>query len=291
MINRRKSKNQGGKLNFSRALLFFRLSAHFWKRLATVAGLALFVYLFCCLISVYVYGGSIFGKRVEGAKIRSIKVRAGSTIGRDQLLEVLNLKPGMPLYDRGGKTVSGDLSEKVRGIMKIAPTISSLEITRLPSNCISVIVTERIPVAWFADTHLAVDAGGIVFASRSNDRAPDLTGFPRSLKAPGRKLDFSNRSQAATLELINFLNSVNGNILGHTLSLTSVDISSSYRLGCVFNEAYNVDVAWEGMGDGTRESLEKLKIQLEVLVRTISHPQNPGGRRYNLTHPNRCFVK
>lgn len=292
MINNTKKNNSRGfSYYYNRVIFFFKESENFWRGFGIFAVILAFELFFYYIVSIYVYGGSLFGKEVEGPKIRSIKVRTGSTIKKEQLLETLNLKPGMPFYDKGVKSFHGDLEEKVEKIMKNAPTISSLEITRQPSNSVVIVVTERIPIARFPNTHLAVDADGVIFVSKSNGKVPDFLGFPKSLVNPGNRLQAENKNQIAALELVKYINEVNGNVDGINFSVTSVDITSKYRLDCVFNGGIKVEIAWKGMGEGTPESTKNLASQLKVWAMTYSHPQSSGGSRFNLTIPNKCNVK
>lgn len=297
MIKNKKNNSHAVRRFFSRVSFFFYQTGHFWGRLAIVVGLVVVVLLFHHIVSVYIGGGSIFGKKIDCEKITRIDVRHCSTISKNDLLRILGIKEGMPLFS------CDSLSGKIGEILEIVPTIASIDISRKSSGVVDIFVSERIPIARIAGTRLAadtgtrlaVDAGGVVFSSRSNERVPEFLGFNMELIAPGTNLYRTAKSnQIAALQLVNYLKEINGNIDGTVFSLASADVSNSYRLDCVFNvlnSGIHVQLAWKGMGTETPESLKNLKNQLKVLEKTYNHPQSEGGRLYILTRQNECHLQ
>lgn len=257
------------------------------KLSAVTVVLLMFFLAFRAILRLYFFGGSLFGIDVPVQVVEQINISTGEAVTKQLLLDFLQLREGMPYFDKKEGLFAGDLAKRQKKILKTAPALSALTITRDSGNTISVTTTERVPLAIFADKTFAIDRSATVFVRyRGVAQLPVIKGFKSGSLSPGTKIS-SNRMLASALELIECLN--NGKSELRKGTVVSIDVSKYDYIECELADQKRLKLAWKNMGHGTDVGEEWLIAQLNGFVGTARSPRSKGCRYFNATVPGHCY--
>lgn len=258
--------------------------------LLIVLRIALFVIILLALrglLRLYFFGGTFLGKEVPSAKIERIEVKAGDAVPAAILLDHLRINEGMPMLDPEQGLFAGDLGKRQEKILRAAPALASLSITRGPSNVVHVLSTERVPLARIGSTFdYMIDRDGVVFVRhRRIDGLPVITGTNMALR-PGDRLT-THRMLLSALELLRCLEEGGSELRKGFIA--SLDVSKPDYVQCEFIDGRVAKFAWRHMGRGER-GRPWLVAQLNGYVATIQSPRSKGCKYFDLTIPGHCYA-
>lgn len=239
------------------------------------------------LLRLYFFGGSFFGIEVPDAKIERIEVSAGDAIPPAMLLDHLRMREGMPVLDPREGLFADDLGRRQAKILRAAPALASLSLTRGHSNVLYVASTERAPLARFQSKFdYVIDRDAVVFVRhRGIESLPVVTGLAAQVH-PGERIT-QHRMLTAALELLKCLEDGASEL--RKGFLVSVDVSKQDYVTCEFTDGRVARLAWKHMGRGDR-GRKWLVAQLDGYVAAIQSPRSRGCRYYDLTIPGHCYA-
>lgn len=255
-----------------------------------VVGAAFLLLTLHWMLSLYYFGGTVFGHEVGTLCVAKINVKAGETITRPLLLSYLNLKDGMPLFDKAGGLFGDDVKNRQSRLMKASPTLKEVAIARRFSGQMYVTAIERTPVARFRNTRLVVDKFGVVFVRNGGvSQLPFITGLPVSTLSPGNNV-LEVPGMAAALE---FLEAVSEDQLPlRTSSIMDVGISQPDFLNCSLVDRRVIKLAWKGMGEGTPAKSRKwLDAQVLGTAGAMASPSASGCTIFDATRAGHCYAR
>ncbi len=249
--------------------------------------LVAFLFLLRGLLRLFFFGGNFFGIQIPEDKVSRIEIMSGEAVPRHLLLEYLQLREGMPFFNPDDGLFANDLGRRQEKVLKAAPALASLSISRLSSNVVSVVATERAPLAKFDSLPFAIDRESVVFARyRGIDQLPVITGFSKKALTPGLHIT-AHRMMDATLELLQCLE------LGQSELrkgfLVSVDVSKPDFLVCEFTDGRRVLLSWKEMGRGTETGRKWLIAQLDGYVGIIQDPRSRNCKEFDLRIPGHGY--
>ncbi len=256
---------------------------------AAAAALAVALFLLRGLLRLFFFGGEVFGIEVPAQKVGRIEITSGEAVPKHLLLEYLELREGMPFFDPEEGLFSRDLARRQGRVLKAAPALATLSISRTSSNVVTVVATERAPLAKFDSKPFAIDREGVVFARyRGIEQLPVITGFSSSALSPGVRIT-SHRMMAAALELLQCLEAGQSEL--RKGFIVSIDVSKIDYIRCEFTDGRRAKLAWKEMGRGTETSREWLIAQLDGYVTAIQNPRGRNLREFDLTIPGHSYTR
>jgi hypothetical protein len=262
----------------NRAIIHFSL---------TVVLLVAILLLLRALLRLYFFGGNVFGLAIPEQKVDRVEISAGEAVPRKLLLEYLQIREGMPFFDPKEGLFARDLGRRQKKVLEAAPALATLSVSRTSSNVVSVIATERAPLAKFDSLPFAIDKESVVFARyRGIEQLPVITGFAKKALTPGLRIT-SHRMMAATLELLQCLEAGQSEL--RKGFLVSVDVSKVDYLTCEMTDGRHVKFAWKEMGRGTEKGRKWLIAQLDGYVATIQDPRSRNCKEFDFRVPGHGY--
>lgn len=256
---------------------------------AAAATLGVVLLLLRGLLHLFFFGGEIFGVEVPAQKVMRIEIASGEAVPKHLLLEYLQLHEGMPFFDPGEGLFARDLGRRQSRVLKAAPALATLSISRMSSNVVSVVATERAPLAKFNSLSLVIDKEGVVFARyKGTDQLPVITGFPAGALSPGARVT-SHRMMSAALELLQCLEAGLSEL--RKGFIVSIDVSKIDYIKCEFTDGRRAKFAWKDMGRDTEKSRKWLIAQLDGYVSAIQNPKSRGRMDLDMTIPGHGYAK
>ena len=253
----------------------------------TVVLLVAILLLLRSLLRLYFFGGNFFGMEIPEQKVDRIEISAGEAVPRSLLLEYLQIREGMPFFDPKEGLFAGDLGKRQAKVLKAAPALASLSISRNSSNVVCVVATERVPLAKFDSLPFAIDKESVVFARyRGIEQLPVITGFSKKALTPGLQIT-SHRMMAAALELLQCLEAGQSEL--RKGFLVSIDVSKIDYIKCEMTDGRRISLAWKEMGRGTETGRKWLVAQLDGYVQAIQRPSGRNCKEFDVTIPGRAF--
>ncbi len=257
----------------------------------TVVLLVAILLLLRALLRLYFFGGNVFGLAIPEQKVDRVEISAGEAVPRKLLLEYLQIREGMPFFDPKEGLFARDLGRRQKKVLEAAPALATLSVSRTSSNVVSIVATERAPLAKFDvppfTIPLAIDKESIVFArSRGMELLPVITGFSKDALKPGLCIT-SHRMMAATLELLQCLEAGQSEL--RKGFLVSVDVSKVDYLTCEMTDGRRIRLAWKEMGRGTEKGRKWLVAQLDGYVAAIQDPRSRNCKEFDLTIPGHGY--
>ena len=253
----------------------------------TVVLLVAILLLLRALLRLYFFGGNLFGLEIPEQKVDRVEISAGEAVPRSLLLEYLQLREGMPFFDPKEGLFAGDLGRRQTKVLKAAPALATLSISRTSSNVVSVVATERAPLAKFDSLPFAIDKESVVFARyRGIEQIPVITGFSKKALTPGLRIT-AHRMMASTLELLQCLEAGQSEL--RKGFIVSIDVSKIDYITCEMTDGRRVKLAWKEMGRGTERGRRWLIAQLDGYVATIQDPRSRNYKEFDLTIPGHCY--
>ena len=281
-VHRLNSRSSGAATLSDRNLAIIRFSV-----MAAVL-VAIFL-LLRGLLRLYFFGGHIFGLEIPEQKVDHVEISAGEAVPRSLLLEYLQLREGMPFFDPREGLFASDLGQRQTKVMKAAPALATLSISRTSSNVVSVVATERAPLAKFDSLPFAIDKESVVFARyRGIEQLPVITGFSKKALTPGLRIT-AHRMMASTLELLQCLEAGQSEL--RKGFIVSIDVSKIDYLTCEMTDGRRIKLAWKEMGRGLEKGGKWLVAQLDGYVATIQDPRSRNCKEFDLTIPGHCYGK
>ena len=259
---------------------------------ALIVLLTAIILLLRWILRLYFFGGVFFGREIPVATVKHIEVSAGEAVPRQQLKHYLGLREGAPFFDPEKGLFANDLAKRQERILKASPALLALAISRSSSNTISVVSTERTPLAKFesATSPLVIDREGVVFVrSRGTELLPIIKGYPRKALSPGLRIT-SHRMVDAALELLETLNAGESEL--RRGFLVSVDVSKIDYLYCEFTDGRHLRLRWgDDTGLRTAKGHKMLIFQLNFYVATLQNPSSRGQNEFDLTILGHNYAK
>ncbi len=260
-----------------------------WRLAVAAVALMAVLLLLRGLLRLFFFGGEVFGIEIPEQRVERIEITSGEAVPRHLLLEYLQIREGMPFFDPKEGLFARDLGRRQGKVLKAAPALATLSISRDSSNTVIVTATERTPLAKFDSRPFAIDREGVVFARyRGTDQLPSITGFSAKSLEPGVKI-VSHRMMAAALELLQCLEAGQSEL--RKGFLVSIDVSKMDYVTCEFTDGRHATFKWKDMGRGTETSREWLVAQLNGYVKAIQSPRSRDLRTFDVTLPGRAIGK
>lgn len=252
-----------------------------------VALVAVVVLALRWLLRLYFFGGTFLGKEVPSARIERIEVKAGEAVPAAILLDHLRMHEGMPVLDPRDGLFASDLGRRQEKILRAAPALASLSISRSPLNILNVTATERAPLARLGSTFdYVIDREGVVFVRhRGIEGLPIITGAGAAVR-PGERLT-SSRMLSSAIELLRCLEDGGSEVPKG--SIASIDVSKIDYVQCEFVDGRVAKFAWKYMG-GNERGRPWLVAQLNGYMGTIRSPRSKGCRYFDLRIPGHCYA-
>ena len=207
-------------------------------------------------------------------KIVHLDIKAGKLLTPELIKEYTHIREGGNLFGFDVKKVRAD-------ILRCAPNIKTMTITRQLPDTVKIDVTEREPVARFGSkTSLMVaDREGYIFILRTGH-----TELPVILGYKDENLKPATMAQGTALAALEALDA--GNDPRLALRVDSIDVGHEECLVLSVpyeNKIWEVKLAWKGMGSGSAESRKDLLSQLSLIAQTLQSPQSSGHSRMDVT--------
>lgn len=190
----------------------------------------------------------------------------GSVMTRDVILEYLNIRTGMNIFD----VMS---SEQLNRLRNESPNIKDVQVeVRLPSK-IHIKIVERDPIAEIPrrGRRLVVDEEGVVFTGRrSMGGLPQITGFEaEDLIEPGQRVPVYVLS---ALQLVQQLTRKD-----YSYRVIAIDTSDPGRFRLTFGDSRQANIAWAGMDQGDKSPSPEMIRRLDRLSRIYDVPYATGS--------------
>lgn len=196
--------------------------------------------------------------------IRNIDIRGGVMISEALIREYTQVEEGMNLFSVDIKQIRSDF-------LRRAPSVKSMEISRILPDVLRIQITERMPLArvgWRGP--LVVDRQGVVFVFKGHSsHLPVISGYRGAGLRPGSRL------QGFALAALEVLDAGEDHpSLG--LEIEAIEVDNREHLTLRLANRKAVKLAWREMGTMVKASRENL---LKKLGRTSRALQSDKGRR------------
>lgn len=248
------------------------------------------------LLEFYISGGKFLGLSEPEAKIKTINVTTiGNTLTPEILMEYLEIKKDEPIFPKkndNGVFGKGFLNRQKK-ILSMAPTLSTLSVSRHFNGVVEIRSSERVPLARVGGgggIPLALSSDGIVFVCRRNDieHIVSIDGIPLKAVTPGRSISSFSMAVAA-IRLLTRLS--DGDLPISTSALSSIKVSSRDYVSLVFKDGRVAKLAWEYMTSSDEgEGLPYLNAQVRGLAEAMQDSRSRGFRKFDATIKGRCYA-
>ena len=239
------------------------------------------------LVLVVALGASIwFGVRFVGRAlfsgnrafvIRHLDIKDGAMMTESLIREYTRIEEGMNLFGVNIGQVRADFLSR-------APSVKSMQISRLLPDTLRIEITERMPVArlgWKGP--LVVDRVGTVFVFKSqSDHLPFIIGYRGDGLRPGSKL---HGTALAGLEVFDVCD--DHPALG--LNIEAIEVDNGDRLTLRLADRKAAKLAWEEMGTASKGSRRDLLMKLGMLSRALRSDEGRNLSSFNVTLDGRIY--
>lgn len=219
--------------------------------------------------------------------LRDLRINSGETITDGLVREVLlrNQPEGVRRGDKFGALFGPDIEEVREELLRLAPGIRSVTITRRLPSRMDVRIVEREPVGRLGRNDQVIDGEGVIFPRNVGvEHLPLITGLDGIQVQPGTHLDGMG---LAAVRLLTALARPE-----YSLSVCVVDVSHADYLHLTLPDQRQVKLWWKGMdapsgSDAAREALGK---RLKRLLQSMA--MSPQRQVWDYTTPddNRIFT-
>jgi len=277
---------RGGELKFGRQPSWKMHSRLNMRRGTGGARTAVFVLVPIILVA----GGALlwWGARWAGRRlysendrfaIRCLEITGGPVITAELIREYTGIREGMNLF----KVDIGKIRAK---FLERAPNVRAMRISRYLPGTLRIEVAERHPLARIGRRgSLVADRDGYVFGIRSGLRAlPSIEGYRDAHLKPGSRL------RGAALAALEVLAMCDNPKLGLRVRAVEVDRDEYLVVSVsVGRPVTRVQLAWPGMGQGTRESQAHLLARLKGIRETLVSEEGRGLSELDATFGDRIY--
>ena len=200
----------------------------------------------------------------------------------------------MPFFDPKEGLFARDLSKLRDKVFKAATPLATLSIFRTTSNVVSVVSTERIPLARFETEGngrrtVLIDREAVVFVGGNGiNQLPIITGYSEKALTPGLRIS-SHRMIASALELLQCLEAGQSELRKGFVD--SIDVSKTDYLICEMTDGRSIKLAWKEMGRCTDTGRKWLISQLDGYVKSIQNPSSRDRRVFDLRIPGHNYAQ
>jgi hypothetical protein len=236
--------------------------------------LAVFVLVPTVLIAAGVLAG--FGVRAAARRLflnnarytitkLDIEVAEGAVITRTLIQEYTRVRTGLNLF-------AVEIGEIRRNFLRHAHNVKSMEISRRLPDTLSLVVTERTPLARLVqrrERDLALDREGYVFALRSKGKS-----LPAVRASGGTRLRPGSRVEGMARSALQVIDACENPMLG--IRVKAVDIGNEEYLVLHLDGQKTVPFSWDRMGERTPRASRALARKLEWLAAAL---RTSEGRR------------
>ena len=239
------------------------------------------------LLRLFFFGGELFGLEIPGQTVERVDITSGEAVPKHLLLEYLQVREGMPFFDPKEGLFANDLGRRQEKVLRAAPALATLSISRAASNRVAIVATERSPLAKFDGLPFAIDKEAVVFTRyRGIEQLPVITGYPKKSLSPGLKIT-SHRMMASALELFQCLEAGQSEL--RKGFLVSLDVSKVDYVTCAFTDGRRMMLAWKEMGRGTEKGRRFLIAQLDGYVAAIQDPRSRSCKDFDFRIPGHGY--
>lgn len=209
-------------------------------------------------------GGVLFSSN-DAFTIRKVDIKGSAMITEDLIREYTQVREGMNLFRL-------DIGRIREDFLRRAPSVKSMEISRLLPGTLSMEITERMPLArlgWRGP--LVVDRKGVVFVVKGrSSHLPVITGYKGAGPRPGARL---RGSAIAALEVLD----VSEDYPALGLGVEAIEVDNREHLMLRLSDRKSARLAWNEMGTMTPGSRDNLLERLGKL--SVSMRSQEGRRR------------
>ena len=125
----------------------------------TAPWLAAFAIAIACFVAWRWLSAAMFSRNPQ-YELRRVEISPGYAKSEREIRDITGLREGVNLF-------SFRASEVRERLLRTAPNIADVEISKRLPDAVSVVVHDRVPVANLCSPTLALDAGGFVFTTPS----------------------------------------------------------------------------------------------------------------------------
>lgn len=239
--------------------------------------------LFAALFAGAVFARDVLFVNNDRFLIQNIKVVDGQIKTEEMIREYLAYEG----IDIGSNLFSFNLSDFEEVYLERNPLIKMVQVTRLLPDTLKVVIQERDPLVRLGQRGtLVADSDGFVFRMSSKlHRLPVIIGCKDPELAPGVHVREMTKYAVEVLALCD-----NPRV---GVRVVGIDVrNSDYLLMHILtpNGIKEAPLNWEGMGSGTFESKENLRLRLTRLKQSIKNDRG-NHSRYDATFPGRIHVR
>jgi len=239
--------------------------------------------LFAALFAGAVFARDVLFVNNDRFLIRKIEVVDGQIKTEEMIREYLAYEG----IDVGENLFSFNLSDFEEMYLERNPLIKMVQVTRLLPDTLRVVIKERDPLVRLGQRGtLVADSDGFVFRMSSKlHRLPVIIGCKDPELAPGMHVREMTRQ---AVEVLAFCDNPRVGV-----RLVGIDVSNKdYLLMHVLtpNGIKEAPLTWDGMGSGTVDSKENLRLTLNRLKQSIKNDRG-NHSRYDATFPGRIHVR
>jgi len=211
--------------------------------------------------------------------LRTLAIEEGAVVSRALIQEWTQVREGMNLF-------GFEVSHVRESVLRRAPNVKSLEITRLLPDTLHIRVVERLALARVgARGSLVADREGAVFSMGVRPlRLPIIEGCAEPDLRPGQRLD---GMALAALELIETCDEPR---LGVRIDSVSVNQPDHLLVRLLFEERpREVELFWDAMGAGSARSREALERRLGEVLAAFRSEEGRGLSRLDATFAGKAY--
>jgi len=216
-------------------------------------------------------GGLLFSNN-SAFVIKKVDIKGSAMITEDLIREYTQVHEGMNLFQVNIGRIRSDF-------LRRAPSVRSMEISRILPHTLRMEITERLPLArlgWRGP--LVVDRKGVVFVVKGRaSHLPVITGYQGTGPRPGANL----RGMAlAALEVLD----VSDDYPTLGLDIDAIEVDNREFLMVRLSDRKSAQLAWSEMGAMTSASRENLLNRLGRLSAAMRSEKGRSRAMFDATH-------
>ena len=222
--------------------------------------------------------------------LRQVTIQTGDTLSEADLREVIGIEPGVNLF-------AIDIAQERRKFLDHAHHVRNIQMTRVLPDRLEIRVIERRPVARVGRAgDLVADPEGLVFVWRGDvERLPMLVGGRHARGGgilvvgetlvevyPGARV-YGNAQAGIEALLLN-------EEPPYQLPVMEVDVSRLDHIVLHLDDRREIRLAWDGMGQGTRDAARNLRRRMNALMDVLRNPDAAGKRQFDARVDDRHII-
>ena len=243
----------------------------------TAPWLAAFAIAIACFVAWRWLSAAMFSRNPQ-YELRRVEISPGYAKSEREIRDITGLREGVNLF-------SFRASEVRERLLRTAPNIADVEISKRLPDAVSVVVHDRVPVANLCSPTLALDAGGFVFTilPRDAERYRSLPRIENGSKpyrppagstladAPGTPPGVEARiARALRVALL-------CDRPERAFRLSDIDVSNSVYLVLLTRDNRFIRLVWEEIADD-----EAILRGLAMADETLRDPASRGKARFDV---------